>query len=220
MNKIETDKMWFCADLHFGHKFMLRPNHNGVALRKQGYEERILEAWYDTVGKDDTVFILGDTAFTAVAYWFQRLSEMPGKKVLFIGNHDKNRPDWYTKFNFSMVVPFDNYVIFPLDLWEDGKGVTKYGKVMLSHLPAFASVATPFDAKFRGLMGKFEKAFNNSSCILNIHGHLHGKGAEKHNTMDVTPEVIGEQLVSLAQIIQVKFKNIPNAREQVTINPK
>ena len=61
------------------------------------------------------------------------------------------------------------------------------------------------DERFVGLSYKFQRVFDNTSSILNIHGHTHGVAKERHNTIDVSLEATKNQLVTLDQILEVKF---------------
>lgn len=77
--------VWFCSDLHFGHKNIQR-------FRKEVYSEEhnrelITDWWYNKVRMRDTVWVLGDAAFTEEA--IDELALLPGKKRLVRGNHDR-----------------------------------------------------------------------------------------------------------------------------------
>ena len=203
---MEPNNLFFASDLHLSHKAMTQKG-----WRTPGYEERWFTAAHNILSKNSTLFLLGDIAFAKQAYWFNRLSELPGEKVLVCGNHDRNRENWYKKWGFRKVVPFGDLMYLKLELGKNetiNTPVTYYGNILLSHVPAFESVGTAYDQRFQGLMRKGERWFNRSSCILNIHGHTHGKGADDHRTMDVGIDVIGEQVISLAQILAMKFPGI------------
>lgn len=184
-------KIWLASDLHLDHKILT----DRLGSRKRGFEEEFFSAWNSCVLKDDVVVLLGDIAFRRQSYWFNRIKEAPGSKILLLGNHDKNRATWYSKW-VDDVTPFGQSKIFKHE----------YGNILLTHVPSFPSVAPEGDDRFHGLMGKHEREFNNASCILNLHGHCHGRGREKHNTFDCSLEVIGNAPVMLEQILEVKFK--------------
>lgn len=185
------NKIWLASDLHLDHKLLT----DKVGTRKHGYEEEFFKAWKDCVFKDDVVVLLGDIAFRKQSYWFNRIKEAPGSKILLMGNHDKNRESWYSKW-VDKVIPFGQSLVFPHE----------WGNILLTHVPAFPAVAPVGDDRYLGLMGKHEREFNANSCILNLHGHTHGQGRENHRTFDCSLEVIGNQLVTLTQILDVKFK--------------
>jgi calcineurin-like phosphoesterase family protein len=195
-------KSWLCSDLHLGDVEMLKH-------RVAGFEHRILKAWDECVMPKDVVYILGDVATSRHAFWLKLLMQLPGEKVLLLGNQDQNRLKWYYKWGFVHVVPFNEALMVPYYLKpEVGKEEAYYGKIMLSHVPASESVTRSRDERFLGLARKFEKLFNMHGCILNVHGHTHGRANETHKTFDVTPEVIGEQLVTLDQVFDLKVKSL------------
>lgn len=187
-------KIWLGSDFHFGHRKLIE---NG--LRERGYERKLLAMWRDCVMPNDTVLIMGDVAFTKVAYWFQVLGpgvtpeeKLPGNKVLLLGNHDTNRKGWYQKFGFKDVVPF-NRVLFIDDAM---------GKIMVSHLPAFAGALHETDGRFLALQRRFGKLFDNYSCIFNLHGHTHGRGGIDTHCLDCTLECTDGILITLEQAKQ------------------
>lgn len=70
------------------------------------------------------MYHLGDVIFKKQGTLGMILSELPGKKILCIGNHDNNARDWYVKKGFDSVY---DYVItscgillshHPLDICE------------------------------------------------------------------------------------------------------
>jgi len=105
--------VWFCSDLHFGHK-------NISKFRKEVESEvhnrwRITDDWYNTVTKRDIVFVLGDAAFTMDTV--SDFGLLPGKKFLIRGNHDTLNTSVYLKY-FTEVY-----------------GLIKYKEFWLSHAP-------------------------------------------------------------------------------------
>ena len=189
--------VWICSDIHLGHKLMTAPTSpEHKILREVGYEEKFFEAANACVMPHDILCILGDVAFSNVSYWFTRIKQLNCRKVLLLGNHDKNRIKWYEKFDFLEIVPFGHSKIFRHEL----------GNILLTHIPAFESVLTSYDERFLGLARKHNKEFEASSCILNIHGHCHGKATERHNTFDASLECINYMPVKIEQIIERVFK--------------
>lgn len=173
-------KLWFVGDLF---------------LNKQD-PAPLLEEWRNVVrDKKDGVVILGNVASDQKAFWFNQLKELPGKKILFCGDQETNRIKWYYKFGFSGVVPFNEVRLLEC----------VYGKILVSHLPAFESVAGA--SKYVGLSRKFSRLFDLNSCVLNIHGHTGGQGNESHRTFDVSySPAPGQKLLSADQIIEHKFR--------------
>lgn len=81
-------KTYIISDLHFGHKNIhnLSPQRGGSDSWE--HDKWIIEQWNSIITKRDTVYILGDIAFTAVAV--DRIKQLRGQKILIGGNHDKN----------------------------------------------------------------------------------------------------------------------------------
>lgn len=203
---LNPSNVWFISDLHLSHRAMI-----DKGLRKVGYEERWFKAANNILNEDSILIFLGDIAFGKQAFWFEKISQLPGHKILVCGNHDRNRENWYRKWGFIKVVPFGELMYLKLEIGRNEltePPVTYWGNILLSHIPAFESVGTAYDQRFQGLMRKGERWFARSSSILNVHGHTHGNGAEDHRTIDVGMDVIGEQVISLAQIVQLKFPGI------------
>lgn len=85
-------KVFFTADLHFGHTHILeftgRP-FNSI----QEHDEGLVERWNDVVCEQDTVYVLGD--FTGPMRLSRRYLRhvfdwLNGTKILIAGNHDSS----------------------------------------------------------------------------------------------------------------------------------
>jgi len=105
--------VWFCSDLHFGHKNIqkFRP----FVVDEVDNRQQITDCWKEVVTKRDDVYVLGDAAFTMEALQF--FKELPGRKFLIRGNHDCLDTSAYLKV-FSQVY-----------------GLFKYKEFWLSHAP-------------------------------------------------------------------------------------
>jgi calcineurin-like phosphoesterase family protein len=79
---------WFTADLHLGHANIIgycdRPFAGAEAMNQS-----LVEGWNDTVGADDTVWVLGDVALGRMAETLALVSLLNGRKLLLAGNHDR-----------------------------------------------------------------------------------------------------------------------------------
>ena len=89
---IETPaaKTWIWSDLHLrdpgAFESSSRPFPNLRAM-----EARMLEAWHNNVGADDTIVCLGDVAHPNAfddQDLVKQLRACPGRRVLVVGNHD------------------------------------------------------------------------------------------------------------------------------------
>jgi calcineurin-like phosphoesterase family protein len=186
-----TTKTWVISDLELDNEVLIRHK-----IRSSGYAEAIFKAWNSCVSSSDYVCLLGNVAEGRHSYWFSRIQELPGKKILFLGDKDRNRIKWYYKFGFEKVEPFGYCLLYRHE----------FGNIMLSHMPALSGVISPFSERHATAIQNLNKIFDYNSCILNIHGHTLGKGKETNKTFDCSVDVIGEQLVTIDQIIEHKFK--------------
>ncbi len=78
---------YFIADLHFGHRNILRLDKRPFA-GLQEMEEALIARWNGAVTARDTVYILGDFCWGGEEDWLRLLKLLQGKKVLLRGNHD------------------------------------------------------------------------------------------------------------------------------------
>lgn len=83
----DGDHVFFTSDLHFFHEAIIR-FCNRPFKDVSEMNETIIRNWNSKVGKDDTVFILGDFCFGGSGAWSYLLDNLNGHKHLIIGNHD------------------------------------------------------------------------------------------------------------------------------------
>lgn len=107
--------------MHFGHRNVwgFRDDRNEV-IRKwakdmEEGEEKIKQAWNETVGKDDLIYVLGDFAIARRAICYA--GELNGRKILVRGNHDSGK--------------IADYLPYFIDI----RGDFKCGSLILSHYP-------------------------------------------------------------------------------------
>lgn len=99
-------KVFVISDLHFFHK-------NIIKLTGRPYQDledmhiNLIENWNKVVGKEDTIYILGDFAFGAFEKAESILTQLNGKKHLVIGNHDKFIDN--KNFNKKLFASISNY---------------------------------------------------------------------------------------------------------------
>jgi calcineurin-like phosphoesterase family protein len=79
---------WFTSDLHLGHQNIIRycgrPFADVAAMN-----EALIERWNQTVGPDDTVWVLGDVALGNIGESLPLVGRLKGRKLLLTGNHDR-----------------------------------------------------------------------------------------------------------------------------------
>ena len=116
LNSADYDNIWFSADFLCGHakiiEYAKRPFKDVEEM-----DEAILEAFDNTVSKDDLVFFLGDIAFGEDLARQTLISMLKKTEVHFIvGNHDKD----YLKTINSLTGSVNSL----LDISIDGQPIT------------------------------------------------------------------------------------------------
>ena len=112
-------KKFYIADLHFGHKNIIRYDNRPFTSVKE-MDDTLIKNWNSVVSSDDTVYILGDLGWynndrlTAIMY------SLNGHKILIKGNHDSMSTNLY--------MAFDKVVDY-LEINDNGT------KVVMSHYP-------------------------------------------------------------------------------------
>lgn len=114
------NNIWFISDTHFGHTNILKfKDKNGYPLRPfstvwemDGY---IMDKWVSTIKSQDKVYHLGDVSFTQGG--LQRMKDLPGRKRLVRGNHDKMKLKTY------------------LEVFEEIYGVRQIDRFWMTHVP-------------------------------------------------------------------------------------
>ncbi|MEA2530829.1 MAG: hypothetical protein QOG89_2473 [Thermomicrobiales bacterium] len=97
-------RIYVIADTHFGHANMIK-YHN----RPQQFDRILVEHWNTTVGKAYLVFHLGDVALGRDVDLPRLLKKLNGRKVLCLGNHDRQRPEWYMEQGFAFACTYYIY---------------------------------------------------------------------------------------------------------------
>ena len=99
-------KTFFIADTHFGHSAIIRYENRPFAdVREQ--EEVLIKNWNDVVTAEDTVYMIGDFGLSESEEETRRVCQvLNGTKILVMGNHDTNSPEWYRNCGFAEASPW------------------------------------------------------------------------------------------------------------------
>jgi calcineurin-like phosphoesterase family protein len=111
---------YIIADTHLGHAKL-----SDDLLRPKGFSEKIIRHLEDVLNRDSVLIHLGDVSFTEDENWNIRLTELPGKKYLILGNHDSRSMNWYLSKNWDAVFESMSFTLF-------GK------RILFSHMPQVA----------------------------------------------------------------------------------
>lgn len=80
---------FYTSDHHFHHRNVLRFENRPFNSIEE-MNEKLVEAWNETVEPEDTVRYLGDFSFGGYDKWTSILSQLNGKIEFIRGNHDKS----------------------------------------------------------------------------------------------------------------------------------
>ncbi len=81
--------VWFTSDLHFGHRKVAGiRGHELIG----NHDMAIASNWAKTVKADDVVWVLGDISVSNPVIALDLIAQLPGRKRLVAGNHDKIHP--------------------------------------------------------------------------------------------------------------------------------
>jgi calcineurin-like phosphoesterase family protein len=110
-----VSRVFHTSDWHLGHKNILKYRPQFKTIKE--HDDLIFENYLNTIIKRDTVYFHGDMLFSLD--YFERFKELPGHKILIVGNHDTD----FLKLEEIMPL-FDRTV-----------ALTKKKQAWLSHAP-------------------------------------------------------------------------------------
>ena len=93
-------RRFFISDLHLGHENIIKYENRPFGDCEYMKNE-IVKRWNNAVSKHDMVFVLGDVAFGKEN--LDAISDLNGRKILVIGNHDTFSPKIYIDAGFESV---------------------------------------------------------------------------------------------------------------------
>jgi calcineurin-like phosphoesterase family protein len=109
--------IWLTSDTHFGHENIIeyckRPFRNA-----QKMDQNLIYNYRKVVKSEDTVIFAGDFTIkgpTYKGYLEHIVSQLPGTKILVLGNHDKFDPFIYVEVGFRSVhtaYEMEDFVVF------------------------------------------------------------------------------------------------------------
>jgi len=111
-------KYWLTTDWHLNHARIIEYEN-----RPENFKELIINNWLKVVQPNDIVINLGDVIFSRAKELYDILPQLPGKKIMVTGNHDRQTSSWYRRAGFDYVCNLYEYknIIFthkPVDLNE------------------------------------------------------------------------------------------------------
>jgi calcineurin-like phosphoesterase family protein len=151
---IDPENTWVVSDTHFGHD-----NIVGFCFRPEDHEQVMIAEWRAHVPDHATVLHLGDLAYRGNAFFKHVVSkELTGaRKLLILGNHDRNPYNFYRKAGFSPTRPF----------------AVTYGK----HPRLFPGTLDTYTVSFSHYPWSDEvEGRKMAPWDVRLHGHIHNNG--------------------------------------------
>jgi Predicted phosphoesterase or phosphohydrolase len=135
-NVVVQNRIWITSDTHFHHKnILVYEAKNRPFANRDEMDAELVKRWNERVRDTDVVIHLGDFAFAGASFINDIAHRLNGRKILLLGNHDRERKFDWEHLGFDMVLkrPFlmDGRFIFshePLAEIPEGK-VNIYGHV-------------------------------------------------------------------------------------------
>ncbi|CAI6083538.1 phosphoesterase [Cohnella sp. JJ-181] len=119
---------FFISDHHFGHRHIIDFESRPFASAEE-MDEAMIERWNAVVGRDDSVFHLGDFSFLNMEKTRGIVSRLNGRKTLILGNHDRGRSrSWWLEAGFEEVS------VYPI-IYKDFFFLSHEPMYMNKHMP-------------------------------------------------------------------------------------
>jgi calcineurin-like phosphoesterase family protein len=131
-------KTYIITDTHFFHTRL-----EEYCNRPKNATELIIKNWKKTVTGNDLVIHLGDVIFKEERSLKEILDELPGRKILVLGNHDSKSFKFYNEHGFDFTCLKFDYKHFGI-------------RILFSHHPRKINYKT-----------------KSGKWYVNIHGHMH-----------------------------------------------
>lgn len=122
--------IYIWSDLHLSHSNIIDYEERPFSS-VEDMDKKLIEAWRCTVGSHDTIINLGDVSWrTNKAKISNIIKNLPGHKILVMGNHDRHKStQWWRDVGFHEVYPYP---------------ILYNGNYILSHEDVYVSKSMPY----------------------------------------------------------------------------
>lgn len=181
--------IYYIADWHYNHENVIHFDNRPFEDVKE-MNSKLIKNWKERVTDNDTVYVLGDmfwSKYEKEMLWV--LDQLPGKKVLIIGNHDRMIPNSRVKDKFVQCTHY-------LEIDDKGR------KVVLCHypIPCFKNHYYGWYHLYGHVHNSFE--WNMMEKAKNLMFSLYGHPCHMFNVgvmmpyMNYTPRTLDEIIIA------------------------
>lgn len=118
---------WLITDTHFFHDAIVE-----LSGRPVDFAEKVICNLKHVVARQDTLYHLGDVIFYRYPELSSILGQVPCRKVLLMGNHDRKSRGWYMRNGFDYaadLIVLDHVMLShkPIESFPDGVTINIHG---------------------------------------------------------------------------------------------
>lgn len=112
LTTVPMEKLWFWSDQHFNHKNIIKYCERPFT-DCQDMEDQLIANYKNVIKEDDVVVWVGDVTFMGDTFMNTILRDLPGYKILIMGNHDFDHgtPRRLDFDEMHSVISFYNFVV-------------------------------------------------------------------------------------------------------------
>lgn len=181
--------IYFTSDNHFCHENVIR-FCNRPFESVEDMNNGMIRRWNSTVGKDDTVIVVGDFCFGNSAERYNILQHLNGTKILVQGNHDKGKQ---CPKGFDLMVR---------ELTIDIAGYPVTVKHYPLRWPWYRRIPTKIYRKLRRIPNpRYLDRMPVDRGQYHIHGHTHSKDKYNGNQIHVGVDAWDYRPVAINKIV-------------------
>ncbi len=192
----------FTSDNHFQHEnIVTRFNRgNGKFSSISHHDSVLVQNWWETVGADDTVYVLGDAALGDLMKSLAIFATLPGNKKLVPGNHDRvfSATNSVRRRTESVKLYEDaGFEILPENTEISIATPSGDKTVLLSHFP-FEETDLPHDKWLKNRPDKTRK-------LPLLHGHTHSVNRFSSNPLEFNVGVDANNFTPVPETVIVDW---------------
>lgn len=188
-------KTFFTADLHFGHKNIIK-HCKRPFLSVDDMDNTLVDNWNSVVSKGDSVYICGDVGMCRPEKLLNILCRLNGEKHLIFGNHDEN-----IRKNQNLLNVFSSAKDYAMIKVQDSDAHDGYQRVVLFHYPI-----TVWDRAHYG--------------VWHLHGHSHGTLKENTNSLILDVGVDAWEIDGVKKYKPIEYSEIKERMKTKTWKPR